>query len=223
MEDEIKKNEENELLKKAFDEDEKKSLLFFNNIGNNIGVFFDSFSMQTKKRKAALSEIECLNFEKNIQEKRLIVKDERNQKILKFRKARLLNEEKAIANPLLKDYDQMDLNMKYYTRAERHSFLTNFMFALLMSFFVLIGVALTLASAGALIMTIFSSIYYFLNSPAKGGQLLVDVGYIILIFGAIFLSFGISLGILLGSIKSIHSRFFVKRYIMLGKKGAINQ
>lgn len=113
--------------------------------------------------------------------------------------------------------------MKYYTRAERHSFLTNFMFALMMSFFVLIGVALTLASAGALIMTIFSSIYYFLNSPAKGGQLLVDVGYIILIFGAIFLSFGISLGILLGSIKSIHSRFFVKRYIMLGKKGAINQ
>ena len=223
MEDEIKKNEENELLKKALDEDEKKSLLFFNNIGNNIGVFFDSFSMQTKKRKAALSEIECLNFEKNIQEKRLIVKDERNQKILKFRKARLLNEEKAIANPLLKDYDQMDLNMKYYTRAERHSFLTNFMFALMMSFFVLIGVALTLASAGALIMTIFSSIYYFLNSPAKGGQLLVDVGYIILIFGAIFLSFGISLGILLGSIKSIHSRFFVKRYIMLGKKGAINQ
>lgn len=51
MEDEIKKNEENELLKKAFDEDEKKSLLFFNNIGNNIGVFFDSFSMQTKKEK----------------------------------------------------------------------------------------------------------------------------------------------------------------------------
>lgn len=40
--------------------------------------------MQTKKRKAALSEIECLNFEKNIQEKRLIVKDEQQSKNIKI-------------------------------------------------------------------------------------------------------------------------------------------
>jgi len=208
------------------------------NIGKSVSGFCDKISASSRKKRNELNSEDKDNYEREIEEARKRqekVREEVREEEEELRKLKKEREELAHENERAKEekmksgkYVEIEKETKEkkfvegkprtYTKAERHSFLTNTIYTLIMLAIFALGICLIIGIGES----IFRDVIKFANRIAIVGvwnaDAIIMLGYYILMISIQLVVMGLGLGIAVGCVKKIYKRFFVKKYVLVKGK-----
>lgn len=200
---------------------------------NSVSNFCDRISASSRKKKASLDDEERSHYEHEIEEMRkrqevyrqkMKEKDEELEQIKKERE-RLKENEKRMRAAEKVEVEFVDTNQKsqkdnykIYTKANRHSFLANLLYTAFMIIFLGLGIALIALSIVLLVNDVTRLVDLIIelvnHNIHFSPNILINIGFKVVVNGAEVILLGIGTGIAIGCIKGIYKRFFVKKYLV---------
>ncbi len=209
------------------------------NIGKSVSGFCDKISASNRKKRTDLNSEDKDSYEREVEEARKkqenirkeVEEEEEKLKKLKQEEKELAYENQKAKEEKMrtKEYVEIEKESKKknkftetkprtYTMAERHSFLTNLIYTLIMLGFFALGICITVGIGES----IFRDTLKFVNRiqlvGSWDGDAIIMVGYYILMISVQLIVMGLGLGIAIGCIKKFYKRFFVKKYILVKGK-----